>query len=106
MIVITAPTGNIGSRLIDLLLETPSRTEELRVIVRDPEKLPAAVRGRVDTVVGSHGDPDTVDRAFAGADAVFWLVPPNPGAPSLDVAYSGFTAAAAKAFTAHRVGQV
>ncbi|WP_431957049.1 NAD(P)H-binding protein [Nocardia lijiangensis] len=106
MIVITAPTGHIGSRLLDILLETSTRSEELRVIVRDPGKLPEAIRSRVDIVTGSHGDADVVDRAFAGADAVFWLVPPNLSAPSLDDAYSGFTRAAAKAFTTHDVGRV
>ncbi|MFE1250315.1 NAD(P)H-binding protein [Streptomyces sp. NPDC058735] len=108
MIVITAPTGQIGSRLLDILLdEAPARGEELRVIVRDPAKLPHAVRARVDVVTGSHGDAEVVDRAFAGADAVFWLVPPAARlTPSLDAAYSGFTRAAATAFTAHGVGHV
>lgn len=107
MIVITAPTGRIGSRLLDILLnEAPARGEELRVIVRGPGKLPDAVRARVDVVTGSHDDPEVIDRAFAGADAVFWLAPPDPRAPSLDTAYSGFTRAAAKAFTAHAVGHV
>ncbi|MFG2721201.1 NAD(P)H-binding protein [Streptomyces sp. NPDC048416] len=107
MIVITAPTGHIGSRLLDILLnEVPERRDELRVIVRDPRKLTEEVRSRVDVVTGAHDDADVIDRAFAGADAVFWLVPPNPRAPSLDAAYSGFTSAAAKAFTAHGVGHV
>ncbi|WP_445517430.1 NAD(P)H-binding protein [Streptomyces sp. NEAU-174] len=107
MIVITAPTGQIGGRVLGILLnEAPERGEELRVIVRDPGKLPDAVRDRVDVVTGSHGDAEVVDRAFAGADAVFWLAPPHPQAPSLDDAYSGFTRAAAKAFTVHGVGHV
>ncbi|MFE7311601.1 NAD(P)H-binding protein [Streptomyces sp. NPDC057555] len=107
MIVITAPTGQIGGRLLEILLaEAPSRGEELRVIVRDPGKLPDAVRARVDVVTGSHGDAEVVDRAFAGADAVFWLVPSNTQAPSLDAMYSDFTRAAAKAFTTHGVGHV
>lgn len=107
MIVITAPTGQIGSRLLEILLdETRTRGEELRVIVRDPGKLPDAVRTRVDVVTGSHGDAEVVDRAFAGADAVFWLVPSNTQAPSLDAMYSGFTRAAAEAFTTHKVGHV
>ncbi|WP_413105218.1 NAD(P)H-binding protein [Streptomyces sp. Inha503] len=107
MIVITAPTGQIGSRVMGILLnEAPERGEELRVIVRDPGKLPEAVRARVDVVTGSHGDAEVVDRAFAGADAVFWLAPPHPRAPSLDAVYSGFTRPAAKAFTVHGVGHV
>ncbi|WP_030796685.1 NAD(P)H-binding protein [Streptomyces sp. NRRL S-337] len=107
MIVITTPTGQIGGRLLEILLnETRTHGEELRVIVRDPGKLPDAVRARVDVVTGSHGDADVVDRAFTGADAVFWLVPSNSQAPSLDTVYSGFTHAAVKAFTAHGVGHV
>ncbi|MEU3255542.1 NAD(P)H-binding protein [Streptomyces sp. NPDC006997] len=107
MIVITAPTGQIGGRLLDILLnDAPAHGEELRVIVRDPARLPADVRERVDVVAGSHADAEVVDRALAAADAVFWLVPPDLRAPSLDTAYLGFTHAAAKAFTAHGVGHV
>ncbi|MFF3771136.1 NmrA family transcriptional regulator [Streptomyces sp. NPDC002232] len=68
MIVITAPTGNIGRRLLSLLAEAaPAHGEELRVVVRDPARLPEGVRRRVDVVTGSHGDAATVARAFAGA---------------------------------------
>ena len=107
MILITTPTGDIGSQVLSTLLDSaPSHGEQLRVIVRDPAKLPDSVRERVDVVIGSHGDAEVVDSAFAGADAVFWLVPPDPQAPSLEVAYSGFTRAAAQAFTARGVGHV
>ena len=107
MIVITTPTGDIGSQVLTTLLgSAPSGGEKLRVIARDPAKLPGPVRDRVDVVAGSHRDADVVDRAFAGADAVFWVVPPDPHAPSLEVAYSGFTRAAAQAFKAHGVGHV
>ncbi|MFD2420257.1 NAD(P)H-binding protein [Amycolatopsis pigmentata] len=106
MIVITAPTGNIGRRLLSLLVEAaPARGEELRVVVRDPARLPEAVRGQVEVVTGSHGDAATVERAFAGADAVFWLVPPDASVTP-DDAYSGFTRPAARAFATHGVGHV
>ena len=107
MIIVTTPTGDIGSQVLGTLLDTaPAAGEELRVIVRDPAKLSDSVRDRVDVVVGSHGDAEVVNRAFAGADAVFWVVPPDPRAPSLEVAYSGFTQAAAQAFTAQGVERV
>lgn len=107
MIVITTPTGDIGSQVIAALLRNaPSHGEKLRVIVRDPARLSGPVRDRVDVVAGSHRDAGVVDRAFPGADAVFWVVPPDPQAPSLEVAYSGFTRAAAQAFRAHGVGHV
>ncbi|MFC9125879.1 NAD(P)H-binding protein [Streptomyces sp. NPDC057099] len=106
MIVITAPTGNIGRHLLPLLLDSaPARGEELRVVVRDPARLPDTVRDRVEVITGSHGDAEVVDRAFEGADAVFWLVPPDSSLPPHD-AYSGFTLPATKALAAHRVGHV
>ncbi|MFJ3233717.1 NAD(P)H-binding protein [Streptomyces sp. NPDC086787] len=106
MIVITAPTGNIGRHLLSRLLEfAPAAGEELRVIVRDPARLPDTARGRVEVVTGSHGDAEVLDRAFEGADAVFWLVPPDASLTPYD-AYSGFTRPAVKALAAHGVGHV
>lgn len=106
MIVITAPTGNIGRHLLHRLLESaPAAGEELRVIVRDPARLPAAAHGCVEVITGSHGDAAVVDRAFEGADAVFWLVPPDASLAPHDT-YTGFTGPAAKAFAAHGVGHV
>ncbi|MGB8406971.1 MAG: NAD(P)H-binding protein [Mycobacterium sp.] len=103
MLVITSPTGQIGRQVLDRALE---RDEPVRVIARDPGRLPTHVRERVDVVAGSHGDPDVVDRAFAGADAVFWLVPPDPQAASLDAAYLDFSRPACEAFKNERVGRV
>ncbi len=45
MIVITTPTGQIGSQVLASLL--PSQ-EDLRVVVRDPDRLDAEVRDRVE----------------------------------------------------------
>jgi uncharacterized protein YbjT (DUF2867 family) len=103
MIVITAPTGAIGHQVLDNVLD---RGESIRVIVRDPSRLQAGVGERVEVVPGSHGDPDVVDRAFVGADAVFWLCPPDPRAATADAAYSGFTRPAAEAFRKHGVPRV
>ncbi|WP_328327753.1 NAD(P)H-binding protein [Streptomyces sp. NBC_00455] len=106
MIVITAPTGNIGRQLLSLLLESaPAHGEELRVIVRDPARLPDTVRERVEVVTGSHGDAEVVERAFEGADAVFWLVPPDSSLTP-EEAYTGFSRPALKALAAHGVGHV
>jgi uncharacterized protein YbjT (DUF2867 family) len=103
VIVITTPTGQIGRQVLGNLLE---RGQELRVIARDPSQLPAGIREHLDVVEGSHGDAAVVDKAFAGADAVFWLTPPDPRAPSVEAAFVGFTRPAAEAFTRHRVGRV
>ena len=88
MIVVTAPTGDIGHQVLENVLDSG---EPIRVIARDPSALPARIRERVEVVQGSHGDIDVVNQAFAGADAVFWLVPPNPRAKSVGAAYVDFT---------------
>ena len=103
MIVITTPTGQIGRQVLGNLLDSG---EQLRVIARDPSKLPAGVRKDLDIVEGSHGDAAVVDKAFAGADAVLWLTPADRRAPSVDAAFAGFTGPAAEAFTRHGVGRV
>lgn len=103
MIVVTAPTGLIGHQVLNNLLASD---EPIRVIVRDPSRLPAHIRERVEIVQGSHGDLDVVTRAFAGANSVFWLVPPDPRAESVEAAYVGFSRPACEAFKTQGVRQV
>ena len=100
MIVITAPTGLIGHQVLGNVVGSG---QPVRVIVRDPSRLPAQARDRVEVVPGSHGDIGVVDRAFTGADAVFWLVPPDPRAGSVEAAYVDFTRPACDAFKRHEV---
>lgn len=102
MIVITTPTGNIGRHVVEHLL---AANETLRVIARDPGKLPRAVRDSVEVVEGSHGDAAVVDRAFHGADAVFWLCPPAPAATPA-TATVDFARPAADAIRRHGVAHV
>jgi uncharacterized protein YbjT (DUF2867 family) len=103
MIVVTAPTGLIGHQVLGNLLGSG---EQVRVIVRDPSRLPAQARDRVEIVPGSHRDAGVADRAFAGADAVFWLVPPDPHAGSVEAAYVDFTRPACDSFQRHGVRRV
>src|SRR5580704_13718428 len=103
MIAITAPTSNIGRQVLAKLLDAD---EPVRVIVRDPLRLPAPTRERVEVVQGSHRDFDVVSQAFAGADAVFWLVPPSPVAQSLEAAYLDFTRPACEAIKSQGVRRV
>jgi uncharacterized protein YbjT (DUF2867 family) len=103
MIVITTPSGQIGHQVLENLIDSG---DELRVVTRDRSALPADVRERVEVIEGSHGDAAVVDEAFVGADAVFWLAPPDPQAPSVEPAYVGFARAAAAAFKNHGVERV
>jgi uncharacterized protein YbjT (DUF2867 family) len=103
MIVITTPAGGIGHQVLENLLDSG---EHLRLVVRDRSGIAADTRPGVEVVEGSHGDPAVVDKAFDGADAVFWLTPPDPRAESVEAAYTGFTRPAAEAFKRHGVKRV
>lgn len=74
-IAITAPTGNIGSRLVHLLLEAGA---DLTLLLRNPDKLDPAVRNRVRAHSGDSQDPGFVQQATRGAEALFWLTPNDP----------------------------
>jgi uncharacterized protein YbjT (DUF2867 family) len=103
MIVVTTPTGSIGHQVIAGLLDGGA---PVRVIARDPSRLSSHVNESVEVVQGSHGDIDVVNKAFAGADAVFWLVPPDPRAASVEAAYLDFSRPACDAFKSQGVGRV
>lgn len=83
-IVVTTPTGKVGSRAVRLLLQAGVRP---RVLVRDPARLDRATRGLVDVRTGDMTDAVFVREATAGARTVFWADPtphtdPEPNAAS------------------------
>src|ERR1700746_874122 len=103
MIVVTTPTGQIGSQVLENLLRG---SEPVRVIARNPDALSSEGVARVEVVAGAHGDAEVVDEAFAGTDSVFWLCPPDARAPSAEVAYVDFTRPAAAAIDRNEVARV
>lgn len=102
MIIVTSPTGNIGRHVVKHLL---ARKVPMRLVVRDARRLSAEIRDQVELVEGSHGEAATVDRAFEGAYAVFWLAPPDTSV-TLERAYLEFTRPAAEALRRHAVPRV
>jgi len=105
MIVITTPTGDIGHQVLKRIVQG---SVHVCVIARDPSRLPQETRQRVEVIEGSHGDPAIVDRALTGADALFWLIPPEPfmRLSSVDEAYADFTKPAAEAIRKRGVKRV
>ncbi|MFC4332671.1 NAD(P)H-binding protein [Streptomyces andamanensis] len=91
MMLVTTPTGQIGGRLLDLLLDEPDTAGRLRVIARDPARLTPRARERAEVFRGSHSDPGLLAEAAAGVGQVFWLVPPVPGADSVEGHFRAFT---------------
>ncbi|MFI7444475.1 NmrA family NAD(P)-binding protein [Nonomuraea indica] len=89
-IAVTTPTGHVGSRVVRLLLQAGVRP---RVLVRDPMRLDAETRGRVEVRQGDLTDAAFVREATAGAHTVFW-VDPTPHVVEEPVETSRRTAAA------------
>jgi uncharacterized protein YbjT (DUF2867 family) len=71
-IVVTTPTGNIGSRVVRLLLQAGARPT---LLARDPARLDPCVLERADVIQTDLADADAVVRATRGADALFWVAP-------------------------------
>ena len=87
MIIITTPTGHIGSQVLEKLLKTD---EKLRVIARDPSKLSGEAKERAEIIQGSLDDPEVVSKAYEGADELFFVVPPDMQYMDVNEYYLGF----------------
>ncbi|MFF4328969.1 NmrA family NAD(P)-binding protein [Streptomyces sp. NPDC001591] len=99
-IVVTTPTGHVGSRVVRLLLQAGVRP---RVLVRDPARLGEETRERADVCQGDLTDAGFVREAVAGARSVFW-VDPTPHTTADPVSVS--LATAAPLVSAARAGDV
>jgi uncharacterized protein YbjT (DUF2867 family) len=73
-ILVTTPTGDIGRIVVEELLAPEF---SVRVIVRDPARLPEEIHRHVEVMRGSADDTATLRRALTGVDALFWCVPPE-----------------------------
>jgi len=73
MYAITGITGNIGSQLADILL---ANHRSVRAVLRDAAKAPASEQRGCEIAIADIGDAAALTSAFAGAEAVFVLVPP------------------------------
>lgn len=74
MYAIMGITGRVGSAIAENLL---AQGEQIRAIVRNPEKA-ARWRDRgAEVAVADVDDPNALASAFEGADGVFVMVPPN-----------------------------
>lgn len=103
MIVVTTPTGNIGHQVLNNILGSD---EPMRVIARDPAKLPDEVREQVEVVQGSQDDPQVLARAFNGADTLFWVLPIDYQAASAEETFVEFTRPASAAIRNQGVKRV
>jgi uncharacterized protein YbjT (DUF2867 family) len=76
-ILVTTPMGQIGRRILGELLAPEF---SVRVIARNPDRLPQDTREQVEVIRGSMDDVGTLRTALEGIDSMFWCVPK----PALD----------------------
>jgi NAD(P)H dehydrogenase (quinone) len=103
MYAVTGITGKVGGTVAQTLLATGKK---VRAVVRDKAKgRPWADKG-CEVAIASVGDADALTAAFAGADGVFLMTPPNydpePGFPQTQAN----AIAIEKAIVASRPGKV
>jgi uncharacterized protein YbjT (DUF2867 family) len=80
MYVITGATGNTGSVVAQRLLEAG---QKVRVVGRDPKRLETLTLKGAESFIANATDVGALTNAFAGAKAVYAMIPPNIGAPDV-----------------------
>lgn len=103
MIVVTTPTGSIGHQVLTHVIQAGA---PVRVVARDPSRLPARVHEHAEVVKGATNDPAVLADALDGADSVLWVLPPDPSAASVHAHAMDFTRPLCDAVVAHGVRRV
>jgi uncharacterized protein YbjT (DUF2867 family) len=102
-IVVTTPTGHVGSRVAHVLIQAGVRPT---LVARRPARVSRAVSERADVVEADLSDADAVVRATRDAEALLWVTP-RTADPSADpVAWNALLGAnAARAVSENGIGR-
>ncbi len=80
MYVVTGATGHTGNIVAKALL---TKSEKVRVVGRNADRLKALVADGAEPCVADLTDTEAVTRAFVGAKAVYLMIPPNLTTPDV-----------------------
>src|ERR1700723_1967846 len=98
MYAVMGITGRVGRAIAENLM---AQGEQIRAIVRNPEKAAGWKDRGAEIAIADVDDPDALASAFEGTDGVFLMVPPNfapaPGFPEIRKTLASYRAALAKA---------
>ena len=77
MITILGSTGNVGGKIADILIK---KGEPVRLVARSADRLGLLAGNLAVPFAGDANDTKFLVKVFKNVDAVFTLIPPNPGA--------------------------
>lgn len=97
MYVILGAGGHTGSVVAKTLLD---KGKKVRVVGRDVKKLDALVNRGAEAMIADATDAQALSRAFAGAEGVFTLTPPNVTSDNVRAYQDSVTEAVATAIEA------
>jgi len=80
MVAVIGATGNTGKVVAETLL---ARGQKVRVIGRDAKRLEPLVQKGAEASVAEASDAAALTKAFAGARAVYVMIPPNLASPDV-----------------------
>lgn len=72
MILVTTPTGNTGSRILQMLVK---EGQQVKVFLRDPQKIPADILEKVEVATGSLLNEYEFTKALQSCDTLYFCVP-------------------------------
>lgn len=102
-IVIAGASGNIGSRIVDNLLE---RGELPVIIARNADKVSNFIARGATLVQCASDDAERIMNATRNADALFWMTPPILDQPSIEGWYARTAEIAAQAIAVNAIKRV
>jgi len=102
-IVVTAPAGNIGSKLVGRLLDAG---RSVTLLTRNRAKVERFKAHGAKVEVGDLRDKRFVAQATQGASALFWLTPTDLAASDVQRRQREMGEAAADAIRTNRIGRV
>jgi len=80
MYVVTGASGNTGGVVARTLLD---RGKQVRVIGRNANRLRQLTDRGAEAIIAELTDTAALSRAFAGAEAVYAMIPPDPSLPDI-----------------------
>ncbi|MDH6252400.1 uncharacterized protein YbjT (DUF2867 family) [Chryseobacterium sp. H1D6B] len=94
MILVTTPTGNTGSMILQQLVE---RGQQVRIFVRNPEKISADILEKVEVATGSLLNESEFTEALQGCETLYFCVPQSNTQEDVNAYYENFANVASNA---------